>query len=114
MADARVALDPILAAFGVPATVTRPAPDDTPIETTGIWITPLTLEVPTGGEFQAAERQYVMALPRADVPTVPRGTIVDAPETLGQADARWRADGVERAEYDHHRVRLVPDPDDGS
>ena len=34
-----LALEINLAAHGVSATVTRPAPDDTPVSTTGIWYT---------------------------------------------------------------------------
>jgi hypothetical protein len=118
-ADLRVPLGPILEAFGVPATVMRPAPDDTPIETTGIWISPLTAEMPSGLEFRTTElrmteRRYLLALPRADVPTIPRGTRIAAPEVLGQVDQWWRVDGVEQADSDHHRVLLVPDPDGSS
>jgi hypothetical protein len=112
--DFRVPLDPIFEAFGVPATVTRPAPDEIPILTTGVWVSPLTLDMPPAMEFQRKESQRVMALTRTEVPTVPRGTIIEAPEMLGGTVQRWRIDGIEQTDSDHHRVFLLPDPELGS
>jgi hypothetical protein len=109
--DLRPMMGPIFDAFGVPATVTRPAPDDTPIETTGVWIEVAEMEVPLGLAFQRKESQRLLTLMRAEVPTVPRGTTVLAPETLGGAVLRWRIDGLERADVDQHRVYVIPDPE---
>jgi hypothetical protein len=97
--------------FGVPVTVTRPAPDDTPIETTGIFVEVAEMDVPSGLAFQRKEPQRLLALMRTEVPTVPRGTAVLAPELLGGEVLRWRIDGLERADADHHRVYLIPDPE---
>src|SRR4051812_26891579 len=96
-----------LATFGVPVTVTRPFPDDTAIETTGIWMTTQTEDVPTGTDFQRREPRRVMALSRAAVPTLPRGTLISATENPGGTAETWRVDGIERLEADHVRALLV-------
>jgi hypothetical protein len=96
---------------GVAATVTRPQPNDEPIETRVIWIAPETIDLPGGSEFQRREAIHVMALGRDVLETVPRGTIVLAPERPGGEVLRWRVDGLERADADHHRVYLIPDPE---
>src|SRR5688572_24736493 len=83
-------------AHGVPATVTRPFPDDgTPIVTRGIWVTPglsrpFTEAFPSDFALQRREPERVMALSRAEVPAVPRGTRIDAPEQLGGVVKAWR------------------------
>jgi len=113
VSDARVPMDPILGAFGVPATVTRPAPDDTPIETTGVWISPLTADAPGGGfELQRRERRYLLVLDRDTVPTVPRGTRVEAPERLDGTVRTWRVDSLERVDTDETRVWVIPVEDE--
>lgn len=107
MADARVPMDPIFSAFGVPVTVTRPAPDDDPIVTTGVWVSPIPDDVPVGMEFQRRERRKVLALDRDAVPTVPRGTVIVAPERDSEDAQTWRVDSLEQEDADHHRVRVV-------
>jgi len=100
-----LALEINLAAHGVSATVTRPAPDDTPVSTTGIWYTqPLDETRPFGTDFQRREPRRVMALPRADLSTLPRGTTIVAPETIGGTDKTWVVDGLERVEADTWRA----------
>ena len=93
------------ALFGVPITVTLP--DSEPIATRGIWLTPETEEVPFGASYQRREPKRVMALKKSDVPTVPRGTQIVAPEKDGDEMKRWRVDSFELAEPEHHRVVLV-------
>lgn len=114
MADLRVPVDPILDAFGVPATVTRPAPDGTPITTTAVWIDPSMLDVPASEDFQRREPRRLLALPVGAVPTVPRGTIVTAPETLGATSQDWRVDVLVASDLDFHRVLVLPEPIIGS
>lgn len=97
----------MLEAFGVPATVTRPAPNDTPIETTALWVAPIPEGQPIGAEWPRQEPHKVMALPLADVPTVPHGTLIEAPEFRDGPVKTWRKDGDERREYDHVRVFVV-------
>ena len=122
MGDLRVPLDPALTAFGVPATVTRPAPDNWPVATTAIWLPPLLEEPrPVGTDFQRREPRRLLSLPRAapGIPgsvggdrvlsTMPRGTTIVAAERLGEAAKTWRVDGLERTEADEWRVIVVID-----
>lgn len=104
-------LDINLTTHGVPATVTRPFPDDTPIVTRGIWLTWDTDAPPTGTEFQRREPRKVLALRRLDVPTVPRGTVILAPQKGGDTVQAWRVDGTETVFADHVRVIVVAAPD---
>lgn len=97
-------------AHGVPATVTRPSPDNTPIDTRVIWLTNVTDGVPANLELQRRDPHRVMVLSRAEVPTVPRGTYVMAPEKAGDATERWRVDGTERVDADVVHVTVVRDP----
>jgi DNA mismatch repair protein MutH len=99
------------AVLGVPVTIMRafPVPDEEPLETTGIWLTPLTQDVGLGSEFQRREPQRILAISRDAVALVPRGSIIMAPERAGEADRRWRVDGTERVEADHARVVVIPD-----
>ena len=97
-----------LQAHGVPVTVTRPAPNDDPIETRGIWLTTLTESVPSGTDFQRREPFRVMALSRAIVPTAPRGTEISAPEKAGDVTRTWIVDSTDRVEADHVRVIVLP------
>lgn len=98
-------------AHGVAATVTRPFPDDTPITTRVIWVTPITEDrLDIGGGLQHRAPIRVAAVLKADVPTVPRGTVILAPPKAGDDEVRWQVDGIDRVEADHVRVIVVPDP----
>lgn len=68
------------AAHGVSATVTRPEPDSTPIVTSGIWQLPLEDPQPYGTALKKREPRKVFALSRAEVPTLPVGTRIEAPD----------------------------------
>lgn len=103
-----LALDLNFAAHGVPVTVQPPDSDE--IETRGIWVTPISEDVPIGSEFSRREPQRVMALSRLAVPSVPKGTVIQAPEKSGDEIAVWRVDGLERKDADHHRVIVIPEP----
>jgi hypothetical protein len=108
VSDLRVPLDSALEAFGVPATVTRPAPDDTPIVTTGFWVSPLEETRPYGTDFQRRDPRRVFVLSRTTVPTLPRGTKVLAPEVLDGLVMTWRVDGLDGAvAQDHWRAVLI-------
>lgn len=95
--------------LGVDVTVTPPGGD--PIETRGIWVTPLTEQVPVGLDFTRAERRRVIALKKADVPSAPRATVILAPESGSDTAVAWRVDGTDRIEAEHVRVTVVPAPD---
>jgi hypothetical protein len=92
-----LALELNLAAHGVAATVTRPFPDNTPIETTGIWQRPLDETQPIGTDFTRREPRRVLVLPRSVLSTLPRGTTIGAPELAGGPVLAWRVDGLDRA-----------------
>jgi hypothetical protein len=87
-------------AHGLDAVVTRPAPDDTEIETRIIWVTPLTEEMPFNTDLQRHAPRRVMALSFSDVSTLPRGTRIVAAEKAGGTERTWQVDGEERREAD--------------
>lgn len=107
MSDFRVPFTVCQDAFGQPATVTRPAPDDTPIATSVVWIPPQTQDVPGRADFQRREPIRVLSVSRADVPTMPKGTRIQAAEDDGAAVRTWRVDGTERVDVDHVRVIVI-------
>lgn len=107
---AEVPLGPIFDAFSVPATVTPP--DAAAIATTGVWVTSTTESRPGFGDLQRREPVRVLALKRADVGSVPRGTVILAPETADGVVLRWRVDGFGVLEADCVRVVVVPVPED--
>lgn len=88
-----LALSVNLNVHGVDATVTRPSPDNAPIVTRGIWSTPIEDVQPVGADFRRREPRKVLVLPRADVPTLPSGTLIDAPDAIGGPVVAWRFDG---------------------
>ncbi|MGE3175917.1 MAG: hypothetical protein AB7O32_00490 [Vicinamibacterales bacterium] len=107
--DLRVPMDPILAAFGVPATVTRPAPDDAPLDATVVWLSPEAAGVPDGDPaFSRVDPKRFAAVSYAEVATIPRLTQVEAPETLDGPVLLWRVDGTVRVEPDFAVVVLLP------
>lgn len=106
--DLRVPIDVLLEAFGVPATVTRPVPDDTPIVTSGIW-TDAAFEVPAGGEFTRQENRRVLSFDRAVVGTMPRQTAILAPERKDLAILGWRVDGTAYTDSEMVGVWVVRD-----
>lgn len=108
-ADRRPAFSSAQTAFGVPATVTRPAPDDEPIETIVVWLPPIPNDAPAGFDLQRQDPKKVLSVPIADVPTVPRRTVIEAPEVRNGEIKRWRVDGFDRYEFDAVRVTVVPD-----
>lgn len=86
--------DANLAVYGVAATVTRPYPDDTPVVTTAIWETAATET--TGADLRRREVRPVLGLRRDEVPTVPRGTLIEAAPLRGGAVQTWRVEGTAR------------------
>jgi hypothetical protein len=102
------------AVHGVSATVTRPWPDEAPIVTKGIWLTagltrPVTDPYPRDMALQRRERERVIAISLTDVPTIPTGTRIDAPEVAGGAIRAWRVDSLEYEDAIHRRVFVVPE-----
>lgn len=110
--DARVPVAGLLAAFGVPATVTRPAPDDAPIPTTGIWVTGAGDEgQPYGTDFRRTDPRRQLAFLRSALETLPRGTEITAPEVLGGTVKTWRVDQIgDATDSEFWRAVVVPQP----
>jgi hypothetical protein len=98
-------------AFGVPAVVTRPAPEETPVATTIVWFTPAMEDVPSGGGFGRRDTRLMLAVMRSEVPTLPRKTLIDAPERLGAPVRRWRVDAIDLDDVDEIRAIVVPEPE---
>lgn len=108
MRDFRVPFTVVQDAFGLPATVTRPAPDDTPLTATVVWITPQTMDSPGGSPFGRREAVRSLGISRAQVATVPRGTRIQVAEQDGDAVRTWQVDELEIVEADHVRALVVP------
>lgn len=107
MGDLRVPVAPLLTAFGLAITVTRPAPDNTPIATTGIWVGGWVAETqPYGADFRRREPRRRLDVVRAAVPTMPSGTLIAAPEVKGGAVKTWQFEGFtdEQDDPDFWRV----------
>lgn len=94
--DVRVPLDGILFAFGLPATITRPAPSDTPLTTTAFWVDEIEEEQPFGMEHQRRDPRRVIGLPRtAALPEVEPGTRIVMAEEQGKPTKTWQVEGYE-------------------
>lgn len=94
MQDIRVPFAFAQDAFGVPAQVTRPAPDNTMLPATVVWMSPSTIGHPDGAAFQRREPIQVVAIARSEVPTLPRGTRLLAPLLFGGASETWVVEEV--------------------
>jgi hypothetical protein len=105
-----LALDLNFSAHGVDATVTRPAPDDVPIETRVIWMTTVATDQAEGGDYIRRDPHRVMVLRRDEVPTAPRGTVIVAPEKSGDTPVSWVIDAHDKTEADQHRVVVLRQP----
>lgn len=105
MVDIRPPIGPALAVFGLPATVT--VPGEEPVDTTAIWLGPVLVEV-EGVLVQTTGPQAVLALPRSDVPTVPRGTLVEVAETATGAVRSWSVEAVHAMTVDEVRLIVIP------
>lgn len=80
------------------------------VETRGIWLTNVTESIPSSTDFARRQPSRVMALSRYEVPTIPIGSIVVAPEYYGADSRAWRVDGLVSKEAQHSRVYLIPVP----
>lgn len=103
-----LALGAMFGSAGVDAVVTRPAPDDTPIPASLLWVTPTTDDAPTGSDFHRREPHEVAAIQKSDVPTMPRQTRIVAERTPGAGARTWSVDRVVVDEPDLWRVLVIP------
>jgi hypothetical protein len=92
---------------GVPAQVTRPAPDDTVIATTVIWLTTGSEQLPNGAGFGRVGPTHQMAIRLDEVPTVPIGTLIQAAPPTGGSALGWKVDGIDAVFADHVRAFVV-------
>lgn len=91
-----LALDLTAAAHGVAATVTRPAPDQAPIVTRGVWITtPLEEPRAFGSVYARNTPRRVFAMAKSAVPTLPIGTTIVAADRVGGSVKVWKVDGLD-------------------
>lgn len=120
MAVPDVTMAQILGHFGQSARVTRPYPDSAPIETKVMWLAS-AVEAQPAARLSRQTRLRIIAIDKADVPTVPDGTRIEVAEPPhGETARTWIVDGVVRpSEYDrffafdHHRVIVVASQDYG-
>lgn len=108
----QLALDAVFSAHGVPAKVTRP--DLQPITTRVLWVPDNTgfsgwgANDETNLEITRAVGRRVMALRISEVPSVPVGTIVVAPEAQGKDDITWRVSEIRHLDSELSRVLVQP------
>ena len=96
----------VLSAFGVEGTVTPVGGD--PVETTVVWL-PVSMEdVPGGMPTRRREAIRMLGVSKADVPNLPRGSLVEAPEVAGGASRTWEVDAADTTDVDEIRVIVVP------
>lgn len=103
--DLRPKLEAAMFAFALPAVVTPP--DGDPVETEGFWLRYETKDTEVA-EFRRSEARRVLVLSRADVPQVPRGTVISMPEFEGGPVLEWRSDAMESFHPDHYRIIVLP------
>lgn len=94
--DIGVPLDAGLFAFGSPATVTRPSPNDTPVSTTAILDDEIEEESPFGSDHAKRDPRRVIGLPRiAALPEVEPGTRIVMAEIRGGPLKTWQVEQYE-------------------
>ncbi len=103
--DLRPTFESALDAFGLDATVTPPA--SAPVVTRALWLPHITEDLPGDGTLRRAEARRRLAIELADVPSIPRGTIVSVPEFKGQPSELWKVDEADRVDHDHFRLVVV-------
>jgi hypothetical protein len=104
--DLRPSFSLILSAFGVDAIVT--IPDGSPVPTRIVWMSPTTVEFPKGTDYRRVEEQRVVSIPKSEVPGVPCNTVISAPEFPGAGITLWRVDSIDKVDFDHTRVIVLP------
>lgn len=105
MTDLRPSIAIPFATFGIDAVVTLPG--EAPVDTSIIWLSPVAVE--TQGAFtRTNEPQRCLALQRADVPTVPRGTLIAAAEISGGTVSTWCVEAILGQTAEEVRVIVIP------
>src|SRR4051812_7503465 len=90
-------------AFGVAATVTRPAPNNSPIQTTVVWMGPSDMD---SGDpsFERREQRRQLSILKPAVDAAPIGTLISAPEYEDGPVKAWRVASCLHARFDETRV----------
>lgn len=94
------------AQLGEAATVTPPY--KAAISTTVIWMRNLEEEQPVGGARGRRESRRLIAIQRADVIEVPRGTLISAPDPEGGAAKEWQVDDLDSTHWGYFVAIVVP------
>jgi hypothetical protein len=66
------------------------------------------VDVPSSSDLQRREPRRVFSVCRSDVPTLPRGSRIDAAERSGDVVQAWRVDEPAGADADHVRAIVIP------
>lgn len=106
-----VPVDVVLDAFGIEGTVTRPAPNDTPLTGVSIvWAGVLMEDTPSGVTAHRREAIKGLAVAREQVPVLPKGSVIEVAEIDGGPVKTWRVDAPDRsdAQWIHVIVTEVP------
>ena len=103
--DLRPPLSLAMDAFSVPAVVTLKS--ENPVTTRGVWLSPEAVGFDVGDEYQGRAPKRIMAIGKSDVPTIPRGTKIVAPEESGEATKTWEVQESARVQNDQHNIVLI-------
>ena len=93
-------------AIGIPGTVTLEGA--TPIDVTVLWLQTETSEAPMGADVPRRDLMRSLAIRRAEVPNVPRGTLITVAERAELAAREWKVDSFLEGTAEHHRVLVRP------
>ena len=110
--DFRVPVDAVLSAFGLEGTVTPK--DGAAIEGVSVvWEPVLSEDVPGGMTAHRRESIKRLAVARTEVPLLPRGSFIEAPEVEGGTVKRWRVDAPDSIDPEWIHVIVVEVPAGG-
>lgn len=105
MSDLRPSLDPVFSLFGVDATIPYPTGVAGPLTVRAVPLSYRPTDVPLGTDVRDPQYRIVFAFRRTDVETLPRGTVIEAPEREGGAVVTWRVETL--AHIDAEELRVV-------
>ncbi len=103
--DLRPPLSLAMDAFSVSAVVT--VKFQNPVNTRGIWLPPEFAGFDIGDEYHGRAPKRIMSISKADVPTIPRGTTIVAPEAAGEDAKTWEVEESALVQNDQHDVVLI-------
>ena len=103
------ATEAAFSAFGFDVVLLAAGPVTTEKTVDGIWVQPIT-ETDLGSlDVQSDRPSRILAVKRADAPTMNRQVRVRCPDGVGGPVRGFRVDGQVEIFDDHYRVQLVPD-----